>query len=98
MLNKENKMQIIEDGYGGMDDPTKTKVPKGRTKDGKINVSLNPETVEMLVLVKDVMSIELGFKLTYSQAIQHLIKFYNQKTKCHDDTMSSPLTEGNTNE
>ena len=75
-----------------------TQVPKGRTKDGKINVSLNPETVEMLVLVKDVMSIELGFKLTYSQAIQHLIKFYNQKTKCHDDTMSSPLTEGNTNE
>jgi hypothetical protein len=38
-----------------------TQVPKGRTKDGKINVSLNPETVEMLVLVKDVMSIELGF-------------------------------------
>jgi hypothetical protein len=75
-----------------------TQVPKGRTKDGKINVSLNPETVEMLVLVKDVMSIELGFKLTYSQAIQHLIKFYNQKTKCHDDTMSLPLTEGNTNE
>ena len=31
-----------------------TQVPKGRTKDGKINVSLNPETVEMLVLVKDV--------------------------------------------
>ena len=75
-----------------------TQIPKGRTKDGKINVSLNPETVEMLVLVKDVMSIELGFKLTYSQAIQHLIKFYNQKTKCHDDTMSLPLTEGNTNE
>jgi hypothetical protein len=75
-----------------------TQVPKGRIKDGKVNVSLNPETVEMLVLVKDVMSIELGFKLSYSQAIQHLIKFYNQKTKCQDDTMSLPLTEGNTNE
>jgi hypothetical protein len=69
-------MQIIEEGYGGMDDPIKTKVPKGRAKDGKVNVSLNPETVEMLAVIKDKMAEEMGFKLTYSQAIQHLIKFY----------------------
>jgi uncharacterized ferredoxin-like protein len=53
-----------------------TTVPKGRAKDGKVNVSLNPETVEMLAVIKDKMAEEMGFKLTYSQAIQHLIKFY----------------------
>jgi len=55
-----------------------TVVPKGRAKDGKVNVSLNPETVEMLASIKDKMGDEMGFKLTYSQAIQHLIKFYEQ--------------------
>ena len=55
-----------------------TTVPKGRAKDGKVNVSLNPETVEMLASIKDKMCEEMGFKLTYSQAIQHLIKFYEQ--------------------
>ena len=69
-------MQIIEDGYGGMDDPIITKVPKGRAKDGKVNISLNPETVEMLASIKDKMAEEMGFKLTYSQAIQHLVKYY----------------------
>jgi hypothetical protein len=69
-------MQIIEDGYGGMDDPIKTKVPKGRAKDGKVNISLNPETVEMLASIKDKMAEDMGFKLTYSQAIQHLVKYY----------------------
>lgn len=55
-----------------------TTVPKGRAKDGKVNVSLNPETVEMLAVIKDKMGEEMGFKLTYSQAIQHLVKFYEQ--------------------
>ena len=53
-----------------------TTVPKGRAKDGKVNVSLNPETVEMLAVIKDKMGEEMGFKLTYSQAIQHLVKYY----------------------
>jgi hypothetical protein len=53
-----------------------TVVPKGRARDGKVNVSLNPETVEMLASIKDKMGDEMGFKLTYSQAIQHLIKYY----------------------
>ena len=69
-------MNICEDGYAGNNDPIETKVPKGRAKDGKVNVSLNPETVEMLAQIKDKMGVEMGFKLTYSQAIQHLIKFY----------------------
>jgi len=71
-----------------------TQIPKGRIKDGKINVSLNPETVEMLIEVKDEIGEMLGFNLTYSHAIQHLVKFYTdsdfykQRTKCHNDTMS----------
>lgn len=89
-------MQIIEEGYGGMDDPIKTKMPKGRARDGKINISLNPETVEQLVIVKDEIGSALGFSVSYSQAIQHLVKVYNQKTKCQDDTMSS--TNGESNE
>jgi RPA family protein len=53
-----------------------TKIPKGRASDGKVNISLNPETVAMLAEVKDEMSKTLGFNLSYSQAIQHLVKFY----------------------
>jgi RPA family protein len=53
-----------------------TKIPKGRASDGKVNISLNPETVAMLAEVKDEMSKTLGFNLYYSQAIQHLVKFY----------------------
>jgi hypothetical protein len=53
-----------------------TIVPKGRAKDGKVNISLNPETVEMLASIKDKMAEGMGFKLTYSQAIQHLVKYY----------------------
>ena len=91
-------MQIIEDGYGGMDDPIKTKMPKGRARDGKINISLNPETVSQLVVVKDDIGADLGFSVSYSQAIQHLIKFFNQRTKCQDDTMSPTAEEGEVNE
>lgn len=69
-------MQIIEEGYGGVDDPIKTKLPKGRASDGKVNISLNPETVTMLADIKDEMGKTLGFNLSYSQAIQHLVKFY----------------------
>jgi hypothetical protein len=86
MLNKEKQMN-------------ETKVPKGRVRDGKINISLNPETVEMLVAIKNKMGEEMGFNLTYSQGIQHLIAFYNRnnKTECHGDTLSQP-TEGASNE
>lgn len=82
MLNKENSME--------------TKMPKGRARDGKINISLNPETVAQLVVVKDDIGADLGFSVSYSQAIQHLIKFFNQRTKCQDDTMST--TDGESNE
>jgi len=96
-----NKIKAILEAKG-LTPPTKenvmeeTKMPKGRVKDGKINISLNPETVEMLVAIKNKMGVEMGFNLTYSQAIQHLVKFYNQRTKCQGDTMSQP-TEGESN-
>jgi hypothetical protein len=53
-----------------------TAIPKGRASDGKINISLNPETVAMLAELKDEMGKTLGFNLSYSHAIQHLVKFY----------------------
>jgi hypothetical protein len=68
MLNKENQMQIIEDGYGGNDDPIKTKAPK------KVNVSINPETMAQLTEMKAKIAEEIGFTPSYSEAIQYLIK------------------------
>ena len=40
-----------------------TKMPKGRARDGKINISLNPETVSQLVVVKDDIGADLGFSV-----------------------------------
>jgi hypothetical protein len=39
----------------------------------KVNVSVNPETMELLKAVRTRLSGELGFTPTYSQVIQHLI-------------------------
>jgi len=72
-----------------------TKMPKGRARDGKINISLNPETVAQLVVVKDDIGTALGFSVSYSQAIQHLIKHFNQRTECQGDTLSQPNGESN---
>ena len=58
----------------------KTVVPLGRKQDNKINISLNREVVEELAKLKDEMSDVVGYKLTYAQAVQHLIKSYNQRT------------------
>jgi dihydroneopterin aldolase len=58
----------------------KTVLPSGRKQDNKINVSLNREVVEELAKLKDEMSDVVGYKLTYAQAIQHLIKSYNHRT------------------
>ena len=58
----------------------KTVVPLGRKQDNKINISLNRDVVDELAKLKDEMSDVVGYKLTYAQAIQHLIKSYNQRT------------------
>jgi hypothetical protein len=73
MLNKEKQMQIIEDGYGGNDDPIKTKVPN------KVNVSIRPETMTQLTEMKVKLAQELGFTPSYSQVIQHLIQHHISK-------------------
>ncbi len=40
----------------------------------KVNVSVNPETMELLRAVRTKLSGELGFIPSYSQVIQHIIK------------------------
>lgn len=40
----------------------------------RVNVSINQETMDLLKEVRDKLSGELGFALTYAQVIQHLIK------------------------
>ena len=64
--NKEKQMQIIEDGYGGNDDPKPA--PK------KVNVSINPETMAQLTEMKAKVAQEIGFTPSYSEVIQYLIK------------------------
>jgi predicted RNase H-related nuclease YkuK (DUF458 family) len=39
----------------------------------RVNVSINQETMDLLKEVRDKLSGELGFSLTYAQTIQHLI-------------------------
>jgi hypothetical protein len=59
-------MQIIEDGYGGNDDPKPA--PK------KVNVSINPETMAQLTDMKAKIAQEIGFTPSYSEVIQYLVK------------------------
>ena len=59
-------MQIIEDGYGGNNDPKPA--PK------KVNVSINPETMVQLAEMKVRIAEEIGFTPSYSEVIQYLIK------------------------
>lgn len=41
---------------------------------GKVNVSINPETMELLKAEKTRLTQELGFVPSYSQVIQYLIR------------------------
>ena len=42
-------------------------------KPSKVNVSLNPETMELLTQIREELGVELGFTPSYAQVIQHLI-------------------------
>lgn len=42
-------------------------------KPSKVNISLNPETMDALTMVRDKLGVELGFVPSYAQVIQHLI-------------------------
>jgi hypothetical protein len=61
-------------------------------KPSKINISLNPETMELLKNLREALAESLGFTPSYSQVIQHLIK--NEQT----DMMSKCSNEGVSNE
>lgn len=43
-------------------------------KPKKVNVSINPETMEMLTKIREKMAEEMGFTPSYSQVIQYLVK------------------------
>jgi hypothetical protein len=44
------------------------------TKPKKVNVSINPETMELLKLMQDKLRSELGFTPSHSQVIRHLLR------------------------
>ena len=59
-------------------------------KPSKVNVSLNPETMELLAQIRDKLGVELGFIPSYSQVIQMLLK--------QTDNHVEMLTKGDVNE
>ena len=59
-------MNICEDGYAGNHEPKK--------KPAKVNVSVNPETMELLRRMQVKLSSDLGFTPSFSQVIQHLVR------------------------
>lgn len=46
----------------------------------KVNVSVNPETMELLIKEKERLAGILGFVPSFSQVIQHLLKQINKPT------------------
>ena len=44
------------------------------TKPKKVNVSINPETMELLKRMQAKLSTSVGFTPSYSQVIQHLVR------------------------
>lgn len=57
----------------------------------KVNVSINPETMEALKREKLRLCQELGFSPSYSQVIQHLLKL-------NDKPVEMLTNEGESNE
>jgi hypothetical protein len=43
-------------------------------KPKKVNISINPETMELLTQFRSKLAVEMGFIPTYSQVIKHLVK------------------------
>lgn len=46
----------------------------------KVNVSINPETMELLTKEREKLAADLGFVPSYSQVIQHILKLINKPT------------------
>jgi hypothetical protein len=47
----------------------------------RVNVSINPETMELLTIERSKLAEILGFTPSYSQVIQHIIKSAQTKTQ-----------------
>jgi hypothetical protein len=43
-------------------------------KPKKVNISINPETMELLTQFRSKLAVEMGFVPSYSQVIQYLVK------------------------
>jgi hypothetical protein len=43
-------------------------------KPKKVNISINPETMELLTQFRSKLAVEMGFTPSYSQVIQYLVK------------------------
>lgn len=43
-------------------------------KPRKVNVSINPETMELLTKLRETLTEQMGFTPSYSQVIQYLVK------------------------
>jgi hypothetical protein len=43
-------------------------------KPKKVNVSINPETMDLLTKLRETLTEEMGFTPSYSQVIQYLVK------------------------
>jgi len=52
---------------------------KGRSKDGRIGVSLAPEVAQKLVQMKEKLSKKFGFSPSASQVVEYLINTYSKE-------------------
>jgi hypothetical protein len=50
-----------------------------KKKPPKVNISLNPETMEMLTIFREKLGVDMGFVPSYSQVIQFLLRKENEK-------------------
>jgi hypothetical protein len=50
------------------------KTRKKMQKPRKVNVSINPETMELLTKLRETLTEQMGFTPSYSQVIQYLAK------------------------
>ena len=50
-----------------------------KKKPAKVNISLNPETMEMLTAFREKLGEDMGFVPSYSQVIQFLLRKENEK-------------------
>jgi predicted RNA-binding protein (virulence factor B family) len=48
--------------------------------DGNLNITVEPAVVEALDAVAETISTQLGFRLSRSQALRHIIFIYNKET------------------